>query len=317
MDPHPSRSPFLALLLFLAMGRAALSMGTDNEESRFWLQDMIWYHGYSAQEAAAGLDMNILEIRTMMEKYRITPETKPRDPPNSNVRIMPWALGRHPRIGFLEGAIDPQRDTKISIFLPWENGGFVVFDLPEAVFSNLGLLFLAHTHIPTIWDKQGISLERSDWKRNPDGTLEGEHKLPNGIAFGAKATGVKDGMTFAYWLYNGTTEPLTGLRSQLCLMLKGAPEFNDQTDANKVLFQDAAAVRSRDGKRWVVTACERTDRTWQNPPVPCIHADPRFVDCAPDARVQVRGRIFFFDGEDVKTEIDRRRAAGTLYFDGK
>ena len=70
--------------------------------------------------------------------------------------MLPYPGGRHPRIGFLEGAIDPQRETKLSVFTPWHDSSYVVADVPEAIWSNLGLTYLAHTHIPTIWTAQKI-----------------------------------------------------------------------------------------------------------------------------------------------------------------
>lgn len=99
--------------------------------------------------------------------------------------ILPWPSGRHPRIGFLEGAILPQRETKVSIFTPWGDHDYVVVDVPEAVWSNLGLTYLAHTHIPTVFDKQGKTLKKLEWNRQADGTLDIERVLPNGIRFGA------------------------------------------------------------------------------------------------------------------------------------
>ena len=55
-------------------------------------------------------------------------------------------------IGFLDGAVMPQRETKVSVFTPWDDAGYVVADVPEAILSNLGLTYLAHTHIPTLWE---------------------------------------------------------------------------------------------------------------------------------------------------------------------
>lgn len=266
------------------------------------------HHGYSVEEAAEGLGLEVAEVAALVEEYDLKEKSEAEAlrkgrTPDGKIKVMPWAPGRHPRIGFLEGAIDPQRDTKISIFLPWEEGGFVVFDLPEAIFSNLGLMYLAHTHVPTIWTERGVELERVDWRRNEDGTLETERRLPNGVSFGVKVWPEVDGVRWEYWLENGTEATLTGLRSQLCLMLKGAPGFNAQTGENKKLYEDAAAVRSEDGRQWIVTECEGTVRTWQNPPVPCIHADPVFPDCAPGERVSVRGRVWFYEGEDLGEEL--------------
>src|SRR5207248_8913878 len=90
------------------------------------------------------------------------------------------------RKGFREGAILPQRGTKVSIFTPWDPMSYVVVDLPEAIFSNLGLTFLAHTHIPTIWDARNIWLENVDWERQPDGSFSRQQRLPNQITVGAK-----------------------------------------------------------------------------------------------------------------------------------
>ncbi len=103
----------------------------------------------------------------------------------AKLRLLPYPGGRHPRRGFLDGAIDPQRETKISVFPPWSDGGYAVVDVPEAIFSNLGLTYLAHTHVPTIWTEKSVELEKLEWKKNADG-LEFERKLPNGIVFGSR-----------------------------------------------------------------------------------------------------------------------------------
>lgn len=290
----------------------AANCAAPKTDLRFWLENMIWHHSYSPAEASEGLGLPEADIRAKMREWKITPETAPPRDPAAPIKVLPWAPGRHPRIGFLEGAVNPQRDTKLSIFLPWENAGYVVFDLPEAVFSNLGLLYLPHTHIPTIWEKEGITLEAIDWTRNADGTLESRRTLPNKITFGVKVWPRHNAVDYEYWLENGTSETLTGLRNQLCVLLKNAPDFNDQSESNKLLLDHAAAVHSRDGKRWIITACERS-KTWQNAKCPCMHADPTFDDCAPGKRVWVRGSIWFYEGEDVKGEISRREASGTLF----
>ena len=96
------------------------------------------------------------------------------------------------RIGFLDGAVNPQRETKVSVFTPWDDKSYVVVDVPEALWSNLGLTYLAHTHVPTIWSKQGIELERLEWNRRKDGSLDLLRRLPNGIEFGALVVPQRD-----------------------------------------------------------------------------------------------------------------------------
>ena len=108
----------------------------------------------------------------------------------------------------------PQRETKISVLTPWNVGSYVVVDVPEAIFSNLGLTSLAHTHIPTLWDQQGVKLGRSEWSRHPDATLEMERTLPNRIAFGSRIVPAAETVRMELWLRNRTREKLSDLRVQ-------------------------------------------------------------------------------------------------------
>lgn len=200
--------------------------------------------------------------------------------------LLPYPGGRHPRAGFLEGAIDPLRGTKFSFFLP--SGGYAVVDLPEAIFSDLGLTFLAHTHLPTIWNRDNLVIENVDWNRDPDGALRSRWKLPNGIEFGATAT-YDGGVEMTFWLKNGTGQKLTGLRTQVCVLLKAAEGYSSATNENKQFGTNSAAVRPERGGPWLVTEWERTGRTWGNPLCPCMHADPVLPDCAAGDTVEVRG----------------------------
>jgi peptidoglycan/xylan/chitin deacetylase (PgdA/CDA1 family) len=204
-------------------------------------------------------------------------------------RLLPYPGTRHPRAGFLEGAIDPLRGTKASFFLP--EGGYAVIDLPEAIFSNLGLTFLAHTHIPTIWNRDNVVIPNVDWTRRADGSLASGWKLLNGIEFGATAT-YRDGVDMTLWLRNGTRETLTGLRTQICVMLKEAKGYSATTNDNKHFGPRSAAVEHEGGGRWLVTEWERCGRTWGNPQCPCMHADPVLPDCQPAETVEVKGRLW-------------------------
>jgi peptidoglycan/xylan/chitin deacetylase (PgdA/CDA1 family) len=204
-------------------------------------------------------------------------------------RVLPYPGGRHPRIGFLEGAIGPQRGTKASVFLPWDPAAYVVVDLPEAIFSNLGLIYLAHTHVPTYWDQRNVVIENTDWQPQPDGSLVSAWKLPNSIGFGSRIGAAGDGIDMELWLENGTTEPLSRLRAQVCIMLKGAPEFAQQSNDNKTFTKSEARVRS--AAHQLATEWERAGRVWGNPRCPCLHSDPVLPDCAPGQRVSVRVRF--------------------------
>ncbi len=226
----------------------------SDQELRRWLQNMVWYHSFAVDEIHQATGLDAAEICSALERFDISPRTRPKRPPETPLLMVPYPGGRHPRIGFLDGAIDPQRETKVSVFTPWDDESYVVFDVPEAIWSNLGLTYLAHTHVPTIWTKQNIELPKQEWQRQADGSLVSERTLPNGITFGTKLIAHRDHVQGEMWLKNNSSQKLTDLRVQNCVMLKGAQGFNAQTNENKVFSGPYAACRSEDGNRWIITA---------------------------------------------------------------
>lgn len=273
---------------------------------RFWLESMVVHHGYSTEEAAAATGLTVAEIEVARARFHLAASPPPRDAADP-LKLLPYPGGRHPRLGFFDGAVDPQRDTKLSVFPPWEDGGYVVVDVPEAIWSNLGLTYLAHTHIDTIWTKRGVSLEPLEWKRRSDGSMASERRLPNGIVFGTHAVPHPTHVEFRWWVRNESDAPLTGLRAQVCAMLGRATGFAVQSGDNKVLDPPFAAARDETGRRWIITAWEPLDRAWQNPPVPCLHADPALADCPPGETRSARGWLWFHEGDDIAPELARLR----------
>jgi hypothetical protein len=298
------RCAFAFVLLSASAWGAQLRPATSEADLRYWLTNMAT-HRYSLNEMVEVTGRATNELASALREQKIQPLRA-----TNTLLVLPYPGGRHPRIGFLDGAIDPQRETKFSVFLPWDAASYVVVDLPEAIFSNLGLTYLAHTHIPTIWSEKGLTLSTLEWKRNTDGSLESERLLPNQIAFGAKVRPTADAVRMELWLRNGTDKPLTGLRVQNCVMLKAAAGFNSQTNANKVLSTPYAACASPDRRRWIITAWEQCNRAWANPPVPCLHSDPKFPDCAPGETTRLRGWLSFYEGNDVESEFKRIEATG-------
>lgn len=270
-----------------------------------WLDNMIVDHRFTASEvqAATGLD----EAQADAEVRRRALMTRES---SHKVRVLPYPGGRHPRRGFLDGALDPQRETKVSIFAPWKDGGYVVVDVPEAVFSNLGLTYLAHTHIPTIWDKLEQPLARLEWSRTADGYAVCR-QLPNGIQIASQVIARDDGADMRIELTNGTPAGLSGLRVQVCTMLKGAAGFNLQQPLESIVDGPVIAIRGLDDRdqptnRWIITEWTPNQRVWTNPPVPCIHSDPIFPDCAPGQTVTVSGKLRFYEGDNVRKFMQQR-----------
>jgi hypothetical protein len=111
------------------------------------------------------------------------------------------------------------------------------------------------------------------------------------------------------WLRNNSNEVISGVRTQICVMLGRASEFAAQTNDNKVFRTPICAVKSSQSERWVLTAWEGSRRTWGNAACPCMHADPVFPDCRPGQTVRRKGWLWFFEGEDIEYEFRRAKKA--------
>lgn len=263
----------------------------------FWLKDMLVDHGYSFEEAALVTGWDVKTVQQIARAVAFERDALDGSS-DGDLRVLPYPGGRHPRAGFLEGAISPQRGTKASIFPPWSGGGYAVLDVPEAIWQGDDLIFLAHTHIPTYWDQQNVRIENVDWTRTETG-LTFTRTLPNHVSFGATLTGGKTSVDMELWIQNGTEAALSGLRAQVCVMLAALPGFDGQTNDNKVFDEPVTTVSNADGTRWIAIAFEDIDRCWGNTRCPCAHADPKFPDAAPGERQAVRGRIWFYEGTDI------------------
>ncbi len=301
------RFAFAAWLLTLSTVLGAGSRPLAGEaDRRFWLDNMLVHHGYSVAEAQAATGLAAAELATATETLKL-PAVAPARAVGMPLKVLPYPGGRHPRLGFFDGAVDPQRDTKLSVFTPWDPRSYVVVDVPEAIWSNLGLTYLAHTHISTIWDRRGIRLPHLEWSRRADGSFASERHLPNGIVFGVRATPSATHVAFRWWLRNGSTNALSQLRAQVCVLLGRAAGFEAQTSTNKRLDGPLVAARDASGRRWIITAWDALDRAWQNPPVPCIHSDPRLDDCPPGETREARGWLWFYEGDRILDELARLR----------
>jgi hypothetical protein len=266
---------------------------------------MVGAHRFTVPEvqAATGLEPDV--INAALKRFAIEPGKMPARAPGSPLRVLPYPGGRHPRKGFLDGAVRPQRETKFSVFTPWDDSSYVVVDLPEAIWSNLGLTYLAHTHVPTIWTKKNVVLEPQEWVRAKDGSLASERRLPNGISFVAHVVPKTDCVRMTLKLINGTDRALSDLRVQQCVMLKGASGFSQQSNDNKIFEKPYAVCRSRDGRRAIITAWAPCDRVWGNAPCPCLHSDPKFPDCPAGETRLLRGWLSFYEGDDIRAELRR------------
>src|SRR5439155_26332810 len=149
--------------------------------------------------AGAALGLTAAEVSAAAARLGIDPMHRRERKTDDPLLVLPYPGGRHPRIGFRDGAIRPQRETKASIFAPWPDGGYAVADVPEAVWfepapQKRELLYLAHTHVPTTWDRQHVMLPPLEWGRQPDGSLSLERVLPNRVTLAVQIVPARDGV---------------------------------------------------------------------------------------------------------------------------
>ncbi|MFP6766968.1 MAG: polysaccharide deacetylase family protein, partial [Planctomycetaceae bacterium] len=121
--------------------------------SKSWLENMLVFHRFAVPEVCAATGLTPIEVKRAIQGFGLDPLPK-RPRAGKRLQVLPYPGGRHPRIGFRDGAMRPQRETKVSVFLPWADAGYVVVDVPEAIWVNRQgtreLLYLAHTHVPTM-----------------------------------------------------------------------------------------------------------------------------------------------------------------------
>lgn len=308
----------LGCFLWLVCGAAYADTGQlrtvqNDRELKAWLENMVWHHGYSIKEIGQVVGMAGPEVKVKLKEFNISPGNRPKRPLDK-MFVLPYPGGRHPRIGFLEGAIEPQRETKLSIFAPWDQHSYSVLDVPEAIWSNLGLTYLAHTHIDTIWTKQNIELKQLEWERTEQGQYQLVRTLPNGIEFGVKVQPLKNHLRMKMWLTNGTDQPLSDLRVQNCVMLKSMAGFDQLNNENKI-FRDGYAVafsgkQSSKSAKWIISSWDPLDRAWGNQKCPCLHSDPKFPDCEPGETQWLRGWFSFYEGNNLDAELERIESTG-------
>jgi peptidoglycan/xylan/chitin deacetylase (PgdA/CDA1 family) len=283
---------------------------TSRRDARYWVWVM-QQHSYSLAEMRMATGMDVARLRGLTQRGRKMP---------IGLNLLPYPGGRHPRIGFRDGAIRPQRETKASVFLPWDPTSYVVVDVPEAIWHNVPggreLLYLAHTHIPTTWDRQHTTLPPLEWERLRGGGLQVERVLPNQVAFGARMIPGPDAIRMELWIRNGSEQTLAGLRVQNCVMLRNARGFNQQNTDHHHVHGPFIAAANASQDRWIIVAWDHNDRAWGNSYCPCMHSDPKFPDCPPGETRILRGWLSVYQGQDLEAELKRILAKGWLRVSG-
>jgi len=303
MEPKNPQGVIADRLDMLSQGllRSEARLPQSRRETSYWF-NIMKRHGYTLAETrmASGLDASRANVA--LEKAR------PGRAQAGQIEVLPYPGGRHPRLGFREGEIRPQRETKMSVFSPWNAADYIVLDIPEAIWnitaSGRELLYLAHKHIPTMWDKRNIALAQGEWQTIRGG-YESIRVFPNHVELQTRVWPTKLGVKMEMRLTNNSHNQLTGLYTQNCAMLAYMDGFNQQTTDNKVFTPMAVACGNPSGTRWIVYAWQACKRGWGSDLCPCLHSDPHFPDIPVGKSVVLRGWLSFYEG----TEIDKALAS--------
>ncbi|MBN2023414.1 MAG: hypothetical protein JW809_11555 [Pirellulales bacterium] len=284
-------------------------------ELRAWMENMVWYHGFDRAEIQAATGLSEQEIDDALSRLGEKKDVRQtsddwRKAPHAFVpRVFPWPGGRAVS-NWVELDFTRQRETKFTVFTPWDPTSYVVLDVPEAIWSQFGLIYLAHVHVPTIWTERNVTLEKLEWRRRDDGGLELTRRLPNDVVYEAVIVPQPGAVRMKLALTNGTDGPLTDLRVQNCIFLKGFKDMDASDPPWVVSSGSYTAYPTADGARWVVTAWVPTWRTWNNPHNPCFHSDPVFEDCPAGQTRVVYGWLSFHEGREIQREFARIDATG-------
>jgi peptidoglycan/xylan/chitin deacetylase (PgdA/CDA1 family) len=275
--------------------RSEARLPQTRRETSYWF-DIMKRHGYTVAETRMASGLDATRANLALAKAR-SARVK-----GDQLEVLPYPGGRHPRIGFRDGEIRPQRETKVSVFSPWNAGDYVVLDIPEAIWNNTPsgreLLYLAHKHIPTMWDKRDIVLAQGEW-RTIRGGYESVRVFPNNVELQTRVWSNFDGVKMEMRLTNNSKNILTGLYTQNCAMLAKMTGFNQQAADNKVFTPMAVACGNPSGTRWILYAWQACRRGWGSDLCPCLHSDPQFPDIPMGKSVVLRGWLSFYEGMEI------------------
>lgn len=277
----------------------------DTVQLKYWLENMVWHHNYSIPEIEKSTQLKPVQIIKYLKMWNINPLTRPLNEESERLKVLPYPGGRHPRIGGQNKSLDPKRDTKISLFAPWSKKDYCVLDLPESIKSEKGLLWLAHTYTPTIWEAQGLTLKSKEWERHFDDVLLLKREFPNQVTFGVKVMPEKSGVRFLMWIKNDSKEKISQIKIQNCLMLSKMMGFNQLNKKNKIEKPPFIMAHDKHSLKWVLMAWWPKADVWNDPKVPCLHSSPVLNACPSGEVRSVRGWFSFYTGPDVMQEMNR------------
>lgn len=112
----------------------------------------------------------------------------------------------------------------------WMDEGFFSLRLPETFHADNNLYFIDHSR-PDMIPVEKLQ-EFPTWSTDESGTVSYRAVLPSKIEFSGKLTPGPDYVDASMTAFNGTTEPIHSVFSQICLSMRDATGFNEQNDVS-------------------------------------------------------------------------------------
>ena len=210
----------------------------------------------------------------------------------------------------------------------WPSQDYLWLDMPEAIFTRQGLLFLSHVNPP--FPVKYPSPPAVPWKEVPGG-MAYERKLPDGISFSVRIVKADRAVEIELSMQNRGEHPINDITLQTCVFLRAAREFSQRTADTKLVhvagrgwlpFMKALKLKDAKGTvrlGWrsgpkiadlpvILTTSSEAKRlvafSWGkdtfslvcNPNHPCMHADPALPDLEPGGNAVIKGKVIFFEG---------------------
>jgi hypothetical protein len=209
---------------------------------------------------------------------------------------------------------------------------FIYLDFPETIKIGNTLVYLSHVHpkFPALYN---FNLEKVEWIKSGRNKISYERKLPNGLRFDGVVT-ITDSsfVELKIGITNETGEDLTDIRLQTCAFLNAIQEFDTPSDTNKYVYitgkgwtsfagartttDDSGkyyfgwlgglknvelpfvVLRSNVAERYVVFSWREHSYSFVgNASHPCFHSDPWFPDLKNNSREEIRGFLWFYEGD--------------------
>src|SRR5262245_44286503 len=84
--------PLVVLCCLIAAGDDAPNFRkpASDAELRYWLENMVWHHGFNAQEISAATGLSDEEVAASLQRFNISAATKPKRHANSPLLVLPY-----------------------------------------------------------------------------------------------------------------------------------------------------------------------------------------------------------------------------------